>query len=85
MLARGEDGIFLSVYNDGAPIPESKIHKIWDSFYKADEARTRDERNNVGLGLYIVKTIVSAHGGSCGALNEQSGVRFWIRLPKVNE
>ncbi|MBQ7935599.1 MAG: HAMP domain-containing histidine kinase [Clostridia bacterium] len=85
MLARGEDGLFLSVYNDGVPIPEEKIHKIWDSFYKADEARTRNEQNNVGLGLYIVKTIVTAHGGSCGALNEQSGVRFWLRLPKVCE
>ncbi len=85
MLARGEDGLFLSVYNEGAPIPEEKLHKIWESFYKADEARTRDEKNNVGLGLYIVKTIVAAHGGSCGALNEQSGVRFWIRLPKMEK
>lgn len=84
-LAKGADGIFLSVYNDGAPIPEEKLDRIWDSFYKADEARTRDEHNNVGLGLYIVKTIVTAHGGSCGAVNEQSGVRFWIRLPKVIE
>lgn len=85
MLARGEDGVFLSVFNEGNPIPEEKLHKIWDSFYKADEARTRDEHHNVGLGLYIVKTIVTAHGGACGALNEQSGVRFWIRLPKGNE
>ncbi len=79
-LAKGEDGIFLSVYNDGASIPAEKISKIWDRFYMADEARTRNEQNNIGLGLYIVKTIVAAHGGSCGVVNEQEGVRFWIRL-----
>lgn len=79
-LAKGKDGLFLSVYNDGNSIPEDRLHKIWDSFYKADEARTRDGSANVGLGLYIVKTIVIAHGGSCGAVNEQKGVRFWIRL-----
>lgn len=71
----------ISVYNDGEPIPADKLDKIWESFYKTNEARTRDEHNNVGLGLYIVKTITAAHGGRCGAVNEQEGVRFWLALP----
>lgn len=71
----------LSVYNDGAPIPADKLDKIWDSFYKTDEARPRNGQANVGLGLYIVKTIAAAHGGRCGAINEEQGVRFWIALP----
>ena len=71
----------ISVYNDGQAIPTDKLDKIWESFYKTDGARTRNETNNVGLGLYIVRTIVAAHGGRCGAENEQAGVRFWIALP----
>ncbi|MBQ8895000.1 MAG: HAMP domain-containing histidine kinase [Clostridia bacterium] len=80
LLRSGNEAVF-SVYNDGENIPADKLDKIWDSFYKTDEARTRDEQNNVGLGLYIVKTITTAHGGRCGAINEEKGVRFWIALP----
>lgn len=84
-LERAEKEAVVSVYNQGAPIPEEKLGKIWESFYRTDEARTRTERHNVGLGLYIVKTIVAAHGGRCGAVNEADGVRFWLSLPMSNE
>ena len=76
----GEQAV-LEVYNEGAPIPEEKLERIWDSFYRTDEARTRDEQSNLGLGLYIVKTVVSAHGGSCRAANGQGGVVFQLCLP----
>lgn len=82
-LERVEQEAILSVYNEGEGIPEDKLDKIWESFYKTDEARTRNDQNNVGLGLYIVKTITTAHGGRCGAVNEKDGVRFWIALPLV--
>lgn len=80
-LERAENEAVLSVHNQGKSIPEDKLGKIWDSFYRTDEARTRNEEHNVGLGLYIVKTIVAAHGGRCGAENTADGVRFWIALP----
>ncbi|HAN44320.1 MAG TPA: hypothetical protein DCP97_02910 [Ruminococcaceae bacterium] len=71
--------VLFSVFNEGEPIPENIIDKIWDSFYKVDEARTRTKGN--GLGLYIVKTIIKAHGGSCGVQNKENGVEFWFELP----
>lgn len=75
-----EDRIVFSVYNDGKQIPKEKIDRIWDSFYKTDEARTRSEGNNIGLGLYIVKTIITSHKGEYGVRNKGDGVEFWFSL-----
>lgn len=79
----GESAV-LSIYNDGENIPPDKLERIWESFYRTDEARTRDVNPNVGLGLYIVRTVILAHGGSCEAVNEPQGVRFNLKLQIVN-
>ncbi len=71
----------FSVFNTGDRIPEEKFERIWDSFYRVDEARTRGDEGNAGLGLYIVKSIVTAHSGSYGVENIDNGVRFWFSLP----
>ena len=76
----GKDAV-ISVYNDGAPIPSDQLEQIWESFYRTDEARTRDGELNVGLGLYIVRAVIRAHGGSCYATNEPQGVRFNLKVP----
>ncbi len=34
------------------------------------------------MGLYIVKDIMNHHQGSCGALNREAGVEFWMCFPK---
>lgn len=75
----------FSVYNEGEQISEDKKNKIWDSFYKTNEARTRDEGNNIGLGLYIVKTIISSHEGDFGVMNKENGVEFWFSLDKIEK
>ncbi|MBQ3084755.1 MAG: HAMP domain-containing protein [Clostridia bacterium] len=75
----------LSVYNDGENIPPEKLERIWESFYRTDEARTRDANPNVGLGLYIVRTVIHAHGGRCEAVNERAGVRFNLRLQLLTD
>ena len=71
-------------YNDGKEIEEEKMNKIWESFYKTDEARTRNEGNNIGLGLYIVKTIILAHKGEVGVRNIDNGVEFCFTLDCYN-
>lgn len=83
-LSNIDNKIRFSVYNDGKEIEEQKMNKIWDSFYKTDEARTRNEGNNIGLGLYIVKTIISAHKGEVGVRNIDNGVEFWFTLDSYN-
>ena len=52
--------IYVSVYNEGQGIPESEIAYVFDRFYKSDKSRGLD-KTGVGLGLYIVKTIIDAH------------------------
>lgn len=71
----------LSVYNDGKPIPEESIPKLWDKFYKVDKSRSR-EYGGSGIGLSIVKAIIESHGGSCGVSNKENGVEFWFTVKK---
>lgn len=82
LIREGSQAVF-SVYNDGEPIPPEKQDKIWQSFYRTDEARTRGDTANVGLGLYIVRSVAVAHGGSCSVHNEEQGVIFRIFLPAL--
>ena len=53
--------IFVSVYNEGQGIKEDELPHVFDRFYKADKSRGLD-KTGVGLGLYISKTIMDAHG-----------------------
>ena len=69
----------LSVFNSGAPIPDKLQTRIWESFYRADEARVR-ETGRVGLGLSIVRAIQERHSAAYGVENVAGGVRFWLDL-----
>ncbi|MDO4363766.1 MAG: HAMP domain-containing sensor histidine kinase, partial [Clostridia bacterium] len=72
----------IGVYNDGENIADDMLDDIWTPFFKSDKARTRTN-NNVGLGLYIVKTIVEKHKGTVGVQNTPSGVIFTFTVPKL--
>ncbi len=53
----------ISVYNEGQGIAEADLPYVFERFYKSDKSRGLN-KNGVGLGLYISKTIVEAHGES---------------------
>lgn len=74
--------VTISVYNQGEGIPEEKLNPIWDSFYRTNEARSRTEYSNMGLGLYIVKMIADAHQGKCSVANCEEGVEFFLTIPR---
>lgn len=58
-----EGGVtFVGVRNSGDGIPPDEITNVFDRFYKTDKSRGLDKQG-VGLGLYIVKTIINLHGG----------------------
>ena len=59
-LLRRERKYYLAVRNTGAGIPEDEAGKIFERFYKTDKSRTAN-RKGVGLGLYMVKSIIDAH------------------------
>lgn len=53
--------VYVSVYNEGQGIPEEELPYVFDRFYKSDRSRGLD-KSGVGLGLYIAKAIIDAHG-----------------------
>ena len=69
------------MYNNSKKIPEEKLEKIWDRFYKEDKSRTRNE-NSTGLGLSIVKATMNLHNMPCGVYNVDGGIEFFIKLKK---
>ena len=56
-----QDGkAYVSVKNEGDTIPPEELPLLFDRFHKTDRSRSLD-RDGVGLGLYIVKTILNNH------------------------
>lgn len=69
----------VSVFNDGPAISEEDIKHIWDRFYKADKSRT--SKSSTGLGLPIVRSIVTQHGEDIWVENRpEEGVTFTFAL-----
>lgn len=73
----------FTVYNEGAPIDEKEKVRIWDSFYQGNASEGNRSQEGTGLGLYIVKSIVSQHGGLCSVENKKGGVEFGFRIPSA--
>ncbi len=69
----------VSVFNTGDPISEDVLGRVWDKFYKADPARTR-EYGGSGVGLSIVKAIQTSIGREYGVYNTEDGVVFWFDM-----
>lgn len=69
-----------SVSNFGPTIPPEELPYIFDRFHKTD--RSRSETSGLGLGLYIVKTIVSQHHGNIGVTSENGCTVFTFRIPQ---
>lgn len=75
----------IEVYNRGKAIPEEDLAHIWDAFYRTDKARTRNGDKNIGLGLYIVKTVMEKHKGDYYIRNQDEGVVAGITLDILYE
>ena len=58
-----KDGkVFVSIKNTGVGIAQQELPRLFDRFYKTDKSRSLD-KTGVGLGLYIVQTIINQHNG----------------------
>lgn len=80
-------GVLVSVEDNGSGISLMDLPHIFERFYRADKARTRERnRHSSGLGLSIVKHIIAQHGGQVGASSPSGkGARVWFSLPPAQE
>ncbi len=77
--------VTVSVHNDGVPIPPALMAKLFNAFTRGDveESIKAKGSTNLGLGLYIVKEIVSAHGGTIDVTStEIEGTTFTAHFPR---
>jgi two-component system OmpR family sensor kinase len=80
-LSEASGKAVIEVRDHGEGIPKSLRDKVFERFYRADNSRNR-ETGGSGLGLSIVKTIVTRHGGDVKALETPGGgATFRITLP----
>ena len=74
-----EKKIRVSVYDDGQLMSEEDAERVFDRFYKTDKSRGLD-KEGVGLGLYICKSIIDAHNGEIGLEVKEKGCEFWFTI-----
>jgi signal transduction histidine kinase len=76
----------LSVQNHGPAIPAGAQTHIFDPFRQEQPPGGRPGQDSLGLGLFIVKQIVEAHGGSIAVVSTpEEGTTFTVRLPRASE
>lgn len=74
------DEVQVAVHNDGTPIPQSEIRRIFEPMTQTEDRRKRAE--GLGLGLYIARAIASAHQGAIDVEStKETGTTFTVRLP----
>ena len=81
-IEQGGGKVYVSVSNDGLTIPPEELPLLFDRFHKTDKSRSAD-REGVGLGLYIVKTILNSHGEDITAASQDGVTTFSFTLPVV--
>jgi signal transduction histidine kinase len=79
-----EDGCALLVVEDDGPgVPEGDRDRVFERFFRLEDARSRDE-GGAGLGLALVAGVAAAHGGSVAVTGSSlGGARFEVQLPVV--
>ncbi len=79
-LTQQTDTLYVGVTDRGPGIPPAERGNLFRSFVRLDSGD--QEQYGVGLGLFVVKTIVEAHGGRVGVSDRPGGgSRFWFEIP----
>jgi two-component system OmpR family sensor kinase/two-component system sensor histidine kinase BaeS len=74
--------VMLSVSNSGQPLTPDQLEHIFEPFWRADEARDRDQGGS-GLGLAIAKRLVDLHSGTIEVESKSNRTIFHVRLPII--
>jgi signal transduction histidine kinase len=82
-VGRHDGKAVLEVADSGIGIPPGALPRVFERFFRVDNARSREE-GGAGLGLSIVKSICTAHQGNVTASSEPGrGSRFRVELPVI--
>lgn len=73
----------IVIFNTGENILEENLTRIWNRFFKADEARNREDGGS-GIGLSIVRAIMNNYGEDYGVENKENGVEFYFEIDLVS-
>lgn len=86
LVARGlPSEVRVSIHNEGPIIPRERLGTLFDAMQRAHGDGARDKRH-LGLGLYIVERIVTAHGGTIEVTSgPDAGTTFTVHLPRSAE
>ena len=77
---QNEGNLNIKFTNFGNTIPQEKLERIFEQFYRLDTARS-SRSGGAGLGLAIAKEIVELHGGSITAKSENDIIEFEVTIP----
>lgn len=77
-MTEGEKTLSVSIANSGKEIPEENLARIFNKFYQADESHSSEGN---GIGLAIVKKIVSLHSGDITVESANSLTTFTVTIP----
>jgi signal transduction histidine kinase len=82
---RAENGrVVLTVHNGGPPIPSTLREVLFDPFRRGSDQTPRGGTSGLGLGLYISRELVLAHGGNIKLeSSEKDGTTFTVSLPRA--
>jgi signal transduction histidine kinase len=76
--------VMLRLTNQGTPIPSELQESIFDSFVHRETASPTSTKKGLGLGLFIVREIVSGHQGTVEVSSTVAeGTTFTVRLPHI--
>lgn len=79
-IIQEKHAVRIVVSNQGPPVPEDDLDKIFKRFFRSANAESREA--GAGLGLSIVKSLVELHGGTVEAFNPpEGGAAFAFQLP----
>ena len=82
-IQQGGGKVYVTVSNGGETIPTEELPLVFDRSHKIDKSRSQN-RDGWGLGLYIVKTLVSSHGENISVTSRDGKTAFTFTMPLVN-
>ena len=82
---RDDDRVQIEVHDTGVGVAAEHLPRLFERFYRADPARSRDDGGGTGIGLAIARSIVEGHGGRITATSRPgNGATFTFDLPAAH-